>query len=174
MKFGQGFRGEMDGKVGLELDHLMAGIRGGWKVEHDADGHHTDITSNTAEVAGMTSFGGPWFLPRTAVCNPPQLSANTHNYNPNGLSDANWLRLDVGAAINLTGIQVVLAEPSDMRWLLLTNVGNFNLTLKHADAGSSPSYQFGCPGSVDFVLGLNASVWLLYDSFSAAWRVLSA
>jgi hypothetical protein len=98
---------------------------------------------------------------------PAQLTANTDNYSPTGLSTASVLRLSTDASRNLTGIA---AQPAGTR-LTICNVGTQDLVLIH-DATSTAANRFFCPGSVNKTLNTNDSVDIWYDSSSTRWRVI--
>ena len=106
---------------------------------------------------------------------PAQLTANTDNYAPTDIQKMTVLRLDTDAARNLTGIEapdnIIDQYSPNGRMLLLHNIGSNDMTLVH-DATSTAANRFFCPGSVNFLLITNASVWIRYDSTSSRWRVL--
>jgi hypothetical protein len=67
MNIAQQFRdqiGRLSGALQAELDQLVASIQTGWLVEHDADGHHTDIAASGAcacqqlKLRGAIEFDG--------------------------------------------------------------------------------------------------------------------
>lgn len=170
MKTGQAFRGRMRGElgaVGQEFDLLNASLNEWREKEHGIDGNHTNITADSMVVSGEMTWGGPIYLHANAVCTPAQITANTNDYNPPGIDEATWLRIQTDASRNLTGIKV--ANTNKHRLLLLTNVGTQNIVLKH-NVTSTPRYRFACPGSVDYTL--TASVWVLYDQHIGNWRVI--
>lgn len=103
------------------------------------------------------------------IISPSQLTANTDNWNPTGLSTASVIRASTDASRNLTGI----TAPSDDRLLILANIGAQDLVLKH-DVTSTAANRFYCPDNSDVTLGANTWTWLLYDLTSARWRVLGA
>jgi len=100
---------------------------------------------------------------------PAQLTANTDNWNPTGLSAASVIRLSTDASRNITG----LAGGADGRVLFVMNVGGNDLVLKH-DATSTAANRFYCPNSTDYTLRANSSAVLVYDSTSSRWRVVNS
>lgn len=42
-----------------QLTTLAAGIAAGWNVEHDGEGHHTNVTVSSLVVNGATQLNGP-------------------------------------------------------------------------------------------------------------------
>ena len=101
----------------------------------------------------------------SSILTPPQITGNTDNYNPVGLTTCNVLRLSTDASRNLTGL---VAFPA---LILLSNVGAQDLVLVH-DATSTAANRFYCPGSANFTLSANDSVFIWYDIVSSRWRVL--
>jgi hypothetical protein len=61
MNIGLKFRDLFNGKIGQailnELDNLVSGIIAHWKVEHNEDGTHADITADTLAVGSITAEG---------------------------------------------------------------------------------------------------------------------
>lgn len=100
---------------------------------------------------------------------PAQIVANTDNYNPTGLGHNLTFRLSTDASRNLTGI---VAQAGGTR-MLLCNVGGFDIVLVH-DATSTAANRFLCPGSANYNLNTNDSVFIGYDATSSRWRVLAA
>jgi hypothetical protein len=176
MKVGLGYRGRMRGDLGpagQEIDLTHQALTAWREGEHDIDGGHTDVTADTVVVDGATQFGGPWTMPTSAVLTPSQILANQNDYRPRFLETAIVLRLATDASRTLTGLHRSLASGLDAnRWLLIVNVGGFDLVLAHSSASSQARNRFACPGSVDFTLNTSDSVWLWYDLASANWRVI--
>lgn len=107
----------------------------------------------------------PEALQLTADITPSQITANTDDYNPTGLSTASTLRLSTDASRNLTGIQ----GGADGRILLLHNVGSFDLVLKD-DTTSTAANRFQL--STDVTLAADQSTLIQYDATSSRWRVI--
>lgn len=172
MRLARGFRGEegRPGALAQEFDHLTAQVRGGWKVEHNADGGHTTITADTATIDGETQVGGPYYLSADGVITPPQIVANQNDYNPKGLASAITLRLNSDASRDLTGLQV--EDESRGRRLRVFNVGGFDLVLKHASASSRQFNRFSCPNGADVTLDSGDGCDLEFDAITKVWRVV--
>src|ERR1041384_4949315 len=49
--------GQLSGSLQNELDQLAASIGAGWNTEHDADGHHVDITATTCACGQLKLRG---------------------------------------------------------------------------------------------------------------------
>ena len=124
-----------------------------------ADKFEVDAFGNTKWVGNTTLSGD---------ITPTQLAANTDNWAPTGFADASIVRASTNASRNLTG----LAGGADGRYVLLMNVGGFDLVLIH-DATSTEANRFLCPGSANLTLTPNSSVHLWYDSTSSRWRVVN-
>lgn len=107
----------------------------------------------------------PEALQLTGDISPAQITANTDDYNPTGLSTASVLRLSTDASRNLTGIQ----GGADGRVLVLHNVGSFDLVLKD-DTTSTAGNRFQL--NSDITIGPNQSTVIQYDSTSSRWRVI--
>lgn len=101
------------------------------------------------------------------VVSPSQLTANTDNWNPTGLSTADAIRASTDASRNLTGI----VAPATVRAIVLENVGAFDLVLKH-DVTSTAANRFYCPNDADVTLQKDSSIFLVYDLTSTRWRVV--
>lgn len=99
---------------------------------------------------------------------PAQLTANTNDWNPNGLATSTVIRFSTDASRDLTGI----VGGADGRILLLINTGLFPLVLKH-DITSTAANRFYLPGSVDDVIMPGVSYLVWYDSTSSRWRTVS-
>lgn len=175
MKVGLGYRGRLRGELaaaGQELDLTHQALTAWRETQHTIDGAHTDITCDTFENAGLTNFGGRWLMPQSAVLTPPYtITANQNDYDPRNIEKAIWVRLSTDASRDITGI---VTDKDEFRHLILTNVGNFNIVLKHNSTSSKAIWRIGNPMSVDVTVGAGASVWMLYDAHAGNWRVINA
>lgn len=136
-------------------DYLVAAVAGVAYVQYTA-----------SEVKPLVSFKpGASF----GLLNPVTgaLTGNTDNWSPTGIASVSVLRITSDGAYQLTG----LGGNNTGKLLLVANTSAFTITLMH-DVTSTAANRFYCPGSVDFSLLANASVWLYYDATSARWRVL--
>jgi hypothetical protein len=173
MRLARGFRERTQGAlepVSQELDHLTAQINGGWKVQHTPDGTHKDVTADSLDVAGETSFGGPWWIPAAAELSAPLLTADVNDWNPRGLDTAITVRLRSDASRNITGLATT--DTRRGRWILLFNGGSFDVVLKHNDPASRETYRISCPNGTDLTLQSGDSVWVMYDKLAHVWRAV--
>lgn len=99
---------------------------------------------------------------------PAQITSNTDDYNPTGLSSASVLRLSTDASRNLTGI----VGGADGRLLVLLNVGSFNIVLVN-DATSTAANRFLLGGS-DITIETGRAITVIYDATSSRWRPTGA
>jgi hypothetical protein len=113
----------------------------------------------------VSSIPGTFAL--TGDISPAQLTANTDNWAPTGLSGASVIRASTDASRNLTG----LTGGANGRTMRLLNVGAQPLVLMH-DVTSTAANRFLCPGNNNFTLGANSGCDLTYDSISSRWRVV--
>jgi hypothetical protein len=105
---------------------------------------------------------------KTNVISPAQLTANTDNWNPTGLSSCSTIRFSTDAARDITGIVAQAAGTE----ITLINTGTQNAVLKH-DVTSTAANRFLCPGAADFTLNGSDCVKIWYDSTSSRWRVIA-
>lgn len=103
----------------------------------------------------------------TGVITPAQLTANTDNWNPTGLSTARVIRVSTDASRNLTGI---VAQAAGTR-LTLINVGTTDLVLID-NLTSTAANRFEL--TANMTVSANESVELFYDTTSSRWRVIAA
>ncbi len=99
---------------------------------------------------------------------PAQLTANTDDWNPTGLSTASVIRVSTDASRNLTGIQ----GGADGRVLILINVGTQPLVLVH-DSTSTAANRFFLASSTNTTVQSNGACILWYDSTSSRWRQIT-
>jgi hypothetical protein len=103
----------------------------------------------------------------TNIISPSQLTGNTDNWNPTGLSACATIRVSTDASRNLTGI---VAQTAGRR-IRLRNVGAQNLVLIH-DLTSTAANRFYCPGAANFTLNAKDSVDIEYDGTDSRWYVI--
>jgi len=127
-------------------------------------------TNNTSAIfinaSGNVSVAKSFSL--SGDISPAQITADTHNYDPAGLSDASRIRVFTDASRNLTGI--VPKSPDDGRILIVCNIGSNDLVLVAQSASSTDVNRFGMSGSITLVDG--DAVTLQYDTTSNRWRVI--
>lgn len=106
---------------------------------------------------------------QTRFIDADQITADTDDWDLETMFGAFYsnVRITSDAAWNLTG---VLTSAIDGLTLRLTNVGSFNITLKHEDSNSTAVYRFLNNGSADVVLTPTDSILYLYDTSSSRWR----
>jgi hypothetical protein len=103
------------------------------------------------------------FIPET----PAQITSNQNNFPTTGFDN---LRLSTDASREITGF----ANGQRGKMLIVTNVGSFNVVLKHQNTSSTASNRMilGNAG-VDVTILPNDSVTLLYDNTDSRWRLIS-
>lgn len=144
---------------GFYVGTFGAGFTNKWSLKS------TDTTA-TLENAGPVVMGGAARM--TGAISPAQLTADTHNWNPTGLSNASVIRVDIDAARSLTGI---VAQASGTM-LMLYNVSTFALTIPHDDANSTAANRFYCPDAASFTIRQKANAWFRYDGTHSRWTLV--
>ena len=110
--------------------------------------------------AGSTALSGD--------ITPAQLTANTDNWAPTGLSGATLIRMTANAAYNITG----LTGGVDGRVIVLMNVDTVDTLTLVANSGSSTAAnQFAFSGNL--ALAPNESATVMYDSTASRWKLLA-
>lgn len=104
-----------------------------------------------------------------SVLSPAAVSSNTHDYNPAGLSTANFLRISATTNVSLTGIQA--PSPAVNQVLFVVNVGTGNINMLNNNAGSSTANRFNMNN--DRLLNNGEGVILIYDTTSLGWRCVA-
>lgn len=126
----------------------------------DGDVVRLNEAQGRAELAGALCYLNP--------LTPAALTGHTDDLTIVGIAYSTVVHLALSNNWNLTGIDVTgTFEGQSLR---LYNISAFTLTLKH-NTTSSSSNRFYCPGSVDLVLGPNASAEIRYDGTATRWRV---
>ena len=105
----------------------------------------------------------------SGVIAPAALAADTHNYDPFQLAICSRIMISAtGASRNLTGI----AAQGDGTVLYLdVQVGSQQINLRHLDGSSSAANQLTTPNATTLVLSEWDVVFLMYNAFTAKWRV---
>jgi len=111
--------------------------------------------------------------PRTinaAVFTATQITADQNNYDPFGIMAISaGYRLSSDASRNITGF---IAPPNSVnQYIVLYNVGSFDIVLKKESTSSSAANRFAIYS--DFTLRPGDSVYMSYDSVASRWRILS-
>lgn len=110
----------------------------------------------------IPDFGGQ-------VIRPAQLTANTNDWSPTGLSNARYIFVSTDASRDLTGIDAQYFNTGQR--ITLVNVGTQNLVLKHNNAGSAVANRFFLTGAADVTVPTFGSTTVIYDRFNAFWRM---
>lgn len=134
-------------------------------VVGDTDGQTlTNKTISGGNFTGTTNIQEA--IAESGDITPSQITANTDDYAPTGLSGASVLRLSTDASRNLTG----LTGGSDGRRIIIRNVGSFDLVLKD-DTTSTAANRFQLPSDVTLTPGSQAL--LQYDATAQRWFAVS-
>ncbi len=139
-------------------------ILAGKILEVTYDGTNFQISSQVGTpgvISGALIFGG--------LITPPQLTVDTHNWNPTGLATTSFIRASTNSVLDLTGIQA--PSPSVSQAIYITNIGGSNLRILSNNANSLAANRVLSNGTV--LLGGDESVLLVYDTVSLRWRVAS-
>jgi len=118
--------------------------------------------TNVVDMLAAYDLSGDFALPGDIT--PSQITANTNDYAPTGLSTATVLRLDTDASRNLTG----LTGGADGRIIIIDNIGSFDLVLTDEDAASTAANRFALAGNATVPAG--GTIALKYDSTASRWR----
>lgn len=108
--------------------------------------------------------------PEGTILTPTALSGDVNNYNPTGLSSANYLRLDGGSSDRtITGIQA----PTYDKRLTIINIGSTNnIILSHANTNSATGNRFAIGAGSSLAIPIDGAATIWYDTVSQKWRVL--
>lgn len=136
--------------------------------------NHVNTQFATNAPWSLRWLNGPWLADpdgnstHVAILRPPKWAANQHDYAPQGIDTALGMEVETDAARNLTGVKIAARSK---RFLLIVNVGNFAITIKHNDATSAAVNRFGLPAGNDLVLGSAEMAWMFYSVGSEVWRL---
>ena len=126
------------------------------------------LTTDSAGTPGFTSvLPAPIAFSGARILSPPDLTVNTDDWSPTGLSAAAIIRIAATGAVNLTGMAAALTA----QFKLLINVGTNTITVKNLTTSLAVN-QFRCPGNADFSLTRGTATWLWYDRTSSLWQVI--
>ncbi len=161
------------------LTDLASQISAGWNVEHDGDGHHTDVTATSITAPQITATGRFVFSAIERI----GLSASTADtplYLANPAANFLWIRPKSGGS-SVRGLSNIGRQDGDI--ILIYNIGNADLTLKLLDATTPVGTQFNENANVseptpgDYVLGpagLTFAVYSKHEFFNKSyWNLLS-
>lgn len=110
----------------------------------------------------------PHLVRFTSAITPSQITSDQNNYNPTGLSFANVLRISSDTTRAITG----LAAQYSGDFLLLLNVGSYNITLSNESGSSSAANRFSIGDTVLLAPGHGVVLW--YDITSSRWRAVGS
>lgn len=117
----------------------------------------TDILTVPSFVStGATTFSG--------IISPTQLTADTNDWNPTGLSTATAIRIDVSKEIAITGI----SGGASGRRLVLHNITDFPILLVEESSSSTAANRFDIGG--DLIIMPKDRIELGYDGTLSRWR----
>lgn len=123
---------------------------------------NTNIRDNELYLYTQANHQGQFVYGSTAGA---AVIADTHNWNPDGLTTCNILRVDPSSNWDLTGVQ---GQTHGMFFWMLNGSGGI-LRLKHGDARSLANNQLTLSTGADYdlhYLGIAAFLYLY-----GAWRV---
>lgn len=135
---------------------------------------HVNNQFSTNAPWSLRWLNGPWLADpdgnstHVAILRPPTWAGNQHDYAPTGIDTALGMELETDAARNLTGVKIAARSK---RFLLIVNVGNYAITIKHNDPSSAAVNRFGLPAGADLVLGSAEMAWMFYSVGSEVWRL---
>lgn len=130
------------------------------------EGHSIATISQAQTISAIYSFS---VAPRFgATLTPAQITANVDNYAPAGIGDASHLRVDTDASRDITG----LTTGTTGRWIVITNVGAFDLVFRHDNTGSTAANRFFFDDAASMTLEPEQTRYFWYDATTQRWRVL--
>lgn len=123
---------------------------------------------NLAPVQSVAGRQGAISLDHRDIGNlPTTLSQFVANQNDLNLGNGGIIRISSDAARDVTGF--VATSAGDAR--LLSNVGNFTITLKHNNTSSVANNRILCVGGTDVTISAGGSAAIYYDGVDSRWRV---
>ena len=126
-------------------------------------------TNGHALITHGAGVDPSWATVFTAVIDHSLSSGTNNDVNPTDWIGAGVVRFDSPAAADITGLTAILA--TDVLQRKIYNIGSFNITLKHQDAGSVAANRLIIPGYADLIIAPDDVVDLFYDITTARWRV---
>ena len=129
---------------------------------------NTGATGPTGPANGTTPT-----LTLTPAISPPSFSTAQNNYSPTGSATSSVWRLTTsGLSSSITGV-ALSGGNVDGRVLVLENIGNSVLTLRHLNGGSLAANQLSLPNAQDWTLPSLCAIALIYDGTSTVWRAFA-
>jgi hypothetical protein len=125
----------------------------------------------TGPLTGHT-FVGPIALTGalkiTAAISPPALVADTHNYNPAGLSTARIIRIDGSGGFALTGI---VAQPAGTVLSLICTAGAIGLPRESVSSTAANRFNFDQEiRAAATAENMQGGITIWYDGASSRWQ----
>lgn len=114
----------------------------------DLEGYIDSVAASVGNLTGLIN------LP----VNSASLTGDQDDYAPTNWSTHTLFTLTPDAAYDITGVQYT----SGGRVVILSNVGAFDITLKHNDTGSAADNRFKFKGGTDRVLLPNEFIMLVH------------
>lgn len=100
---------------------------------------------------------------------PAQITSDQNNYSQ--VSNVGWCRISSDAARDITGF-LTPSNSQDGKEVKITNIGSFNITLKHLNGSSSAPNRIIGVGGVDVILAPDESCLAIYDAATFRWRIM--
>jgi hypothetical protein len=122
---------------------------------------NTRIDGTDPNFTGIRWRRGPWIIDTGAVLTPPLITGTKNNYSPAGFGSCLMLEL----SSDIAGRQVTGLDSSNLdgyRIVYVMNVGDFAITLKHANTGSNENNRFAFPDAQDLVLEPNIFIGFVW------------
>lgn len=126
-------------------------------------------TNASVTLSGPFGWGAGFVLTPSALSGPGPFNDLANNIS--GFDSTTIYRVASDQATAITGLYV--ADATKFREVTLVNVGNYDITLRHANSLSVSNNQFYCPANTDAVLVTQGSVVVSYDATSSKWRIKS-
>lgn len=126
----------------------------------------TISTLNLGPPIGLTIRVGHY----QQVGNHTLSAGNNNNVSPTAWSSLFVIRFDCPGDGYITGMAALL-QTDDIIVKKLYNVGSFDITLMHQNAGTSPDGRIIIPGGTNLVLEPDDVVDIYYDQTTQRWRV---
>lgn len=144
---------------------------------------YTQVELTTRDIRlvtiGWQFDGTQWFpfevsssdFPAARVITPTQITSNQNNYDPDGLVDADEIRLSADSSNRkITGIEASsLRDGRNIKTLV--NVGSNPFLLMHESSSSTTTNRLTITGGNDLVMQSGDSVAIVRDETTTRWRV---
>ena len=132
------------------------------------EGHNVTTVDQAQTISARYNFSvAPIW---SNVVTPSQIVGNVDNYAPTGITDVSHLRLSTDASRQISGITSGVAG----RFIFVTNIGAFNITLPHDNSGSSVGNRFWLEGGSTVTIEPDQTRIFWFDATTNYWRLLMA